>query len=245
MPQRRPHASAGCPDDDEARRMFLATAAHELRTPVASLRLMLDLLDEELRRDAPDLAEARQRAAQASALSARIVRLCRDLLDLSRLDAGVPLGVQRVELGEVVVNVLGAIDPGGEHVAFDPAAAGPVWAHADAAGVAQVLRILLDNALRFAPAGRPVTVALSQAGRQVAIAVIDNGPGVAARDRERIFRRFERGSRPAHGGGYGLGLAIGREIAHRMGGELRLASPAAPTRFVLELPAGAAARHAA
>jgi signal transduction histidine kinase len=102
--------------------------------------------------------------------------------------------------------------------------------------VAQIVRIVLDNALRYAPAGTVVTVSVRSRGGRCEVAVRDQGPGIPEEDRDRIFERFQRGGRP-QGGGFGLGPAIGRELARRMGGELRLTSAAAPTCFVLELRA--------
>jgi signal transduction histidine kinase len=102
--------------------------------------------------------------------------------------------------------------------------------------VARVVRILLDNALRHAPESSTVRVLPAYHGENATVAVNDDGPGVAPDDRERIFERFERGSAPSGEGGFGLGLAIGRELARKMGGELRLADGASGARFVLELP---------
>ncbi len=114
-----------------------------------------------------------------------------------------------------------------------------VWALGDEGGVTQILRILLDNALRFAPLDTPVTVTVRRSGRRCAVAVCDRGRGVPDGDRERIFGRFQRAGPPGPDDGFGLRLAIGRDLARRMGGELRLGSAASPTCFTLELPASA------
>jgi signal transduction histidine kinase len=102
--------------------------------------------------------------------------------------------------------------------------------------VARVVRIMLDNALRHAPGSSIVRVLPAYHGDNATVAVGDDGPGVGPDDRERIFERFERGSNPSGEGGFGLGLAIGRELARKMGGELRLADAENGARFVLELP---------
>jgi signal transduction histidine kinase len=102
--------------------------------------------------------------------------------------------------------------------------------------VARVVRILLDNALRHAPVGSAVRVLPAYHGTNATVEVADEGPGVPPIDRERIFERFERGSAPSGESGFGLGLAIGRELARRMGGELRHDDGTDPgARFVLEL----------
>jgi signal transduction histidine kinase len=227
---------------DAAGGRFVATASHELRTPLASLRLMLGMLEEDLDAEAPDLAGARHQVARATAQAERLSRLAGDLLDLSRLDAAVPLRDEPVDLRAIARAVAAEFeDVRGVAVVLEPEERSAGWALGDPGAVAQILRILLDNALRFAPAGTPVTVALRREGRRCVAGVRDEGPGVAPGDRERIFERFERGAtarggREASSGGFGLGLAIGRELARRMGGDIRLSSPATPTCFTLELP---------
>jgi signal transduction histidine kinase len=115
-----------------------------------------------------------------------------------------------------------------------------VSAIADPGAVAQVLRILVENALRFAPSGTSVHVRAEQAQRRAEITVSNAGPPIAVADRERIFEPFERGRDERSGSGAGLGLAIGRELARQMGGDLRLATDPSPTRFTLSLPAAPA-----
>jgi signal transduction histidine kinase len=228
-------------DRDEEQRRFLATAAHQLRTPLTSLHVMLGLLEDALNSDAPDLADAREQVARATAQSARITALCRQLLDLSRLDGGAPLRRRRVELRAVARAVIAEFPDAVERV--DIATETAVWAVADPDAVAQVLRILLDNALRFAPARTRVTVRLRDVGSHAGIAVCNFGPAIPAQDRDRIFERFERGSAAEAASGFGLGLAIGRELARRMGGDLRLDRAPTPTCFVLVLPTGRPGRR--
>jgi signal transduction histidine kinase len=244
-------AFAAMQAQEQARRTFVATASHELRTPLASLRLMLGMLEEDLDAEEPDLADARHQVARAVAQSDRLSRLAVDLLDLSRLDAAAALRDEPVDLRVLARAVAAEFgDVRGVAVVLEPDERSAGWAQGDPGAVAQILRILVDNALDFAPVGTAVTVALHGAGRRRVAHVRDRGPGVAAGDHERIFERFERGGEPWRDGnaappsgggaprrGVGLGLAIGRELARRMGGELRLTSPASPTCFTLELPA--------
>ena len=105
---------------------------------------------------------------------------------------------------------------------------------ADPGGVAQIVRILLDNALRYGGGRVDVDVAGG------CVTVSDGGPGVAAEDTERIFERFQRGADAVGSSGFGLGLAIGRQLARRMGGELVLAGAPPGARFRLSLPAAVA-----
>jgi signal transduction histidine kinase len=102
------------------------------------------------------------------------------------------------------------------------------------------LRILLDNAVRMSPEGGDIRVELRN-GSRASLSVRDQGPGVASDERELIFERFQRGRDTAGRAGFGLGLAIGRELAERMGGELVLDECDGPgAQFTLHLPAAQA-----
>jgi signal transduction histidine kinase len=220
-------------EQENARRAFVATASHELRTPLTSLRVMLDGLRADLTGPAPDIAHARSEVDRAEGQAERLSMLAADLLDLSRIDAGVPLRSEPVELTELVRSVAGEFEvrvaESGRQL--DLAPAGARWALADPGSMAQVVRILIDNALRHG-AGT-VSVAVAGDAGTATITVRDEGPGVPAADRERVFARFERGGSAEPTPGFGLGLAIGRELAGRMGGEPQL-DPA--EGFVLSLP---------
>lgn len=224
---------------EEARRAFVATASHELRTPLASLDGMLELLHDDLREGDPDLEEARTLLKRARVQSRRLARLASDLLDLSRLDADVKLRSEPVELGELSRAVLAEFELGtaerGVNTSLE-VAEGQVWALGDPGSVARILRILLDNAVRHSPEGTDVRVELHN-GRSAELSVSDQGPGVAPEDRETIFERFQRGRETAGIAGFGLGLAIGRELATRMGGQLALDDGYRQgAKFTLRLP---------
>jgi signal transduction histidine kinase len=228
---------------EEARRAFVATASHELRTPLTSLDGMLELLGDDLRDDPPDVQDARDLLERARAQSRRLGRLAADLLDLSRIDAEVALRSEPVELGELSRAVLAEFALGTSELGISSQLEGSgasVWALGDPGSVARILRILLDNAVRASPAGSEIAVEL-QTGPAVALSVRDQGPGVPDDEREQIFRRFHRGRDTSGQAGFGLGLAIGRELAERMGGELVLEQTEGPgARFTLRLPAASA-----
>ena len=224
---------------EEARRAFVSTASHELRTPLASLDGMLELLDDDLGSGHPDLDDARSLLERARSQSRRLSRLAADLLDLSRLDAQVQLRSEPVELGELSRAVMAEFELGTEArgiVSTLDDAAGQVWARGDPGGIARIVRILLDNAVRLSPQGGEVTVELRN-GEHASLSVRDEGPGVAPEEHDLIFQRFQRGRAASGSAGFGLGLAIGRELANRMGGELVLEDSDVPgAKFTLRLP---------
>lgn len=225
-------------EQEQARRTFVSTASHELRTPLAAMRLQLGLLREDLEAGPVDLEDAHQQVLAAEGQAERLSRLAAELLDLSRLDAGVPLARERVELGALARATASELSATaaqtGRSIEIRDARAAWVWG--DAGAIVQILRILLDNALRHAPEGSAVRVVVAEPG---AVGVEDLGAGVPAAHRDEIFERFRRGEETDDRGGFGLGLAIGRELARKMGGELLLEHAARPTRFALRLePAG-------
>jgi signal transduction histidine kinase len=223
-------------EQEHARRAFVATASHELRTPLASLVAMLELLEEDLHADPADIADARRQVAEARNQSDRLAGLAADLLDLSRIYADVQLRREAVDLGELTRAVLAEF---GGRVAFEEPS-DPCWAMGDPSAVARIVRILVDNAFRFAPEGESPDVSLTRAGDHWLLAVSDRGPGVPEEERELIFERFKRGTATGGEAGFGLGLAIGRELADRMAGSLTLDRTETGARFVLRLEAAPA-----
>jgi signal transduction histidine kinase len=221
--------------EEEARKTFVSTASHELRTPLASLDGMLELLHEDLRAHPPDLDDALAQVDLMRTHSRRLGGLAAQLLDLSRLDAGVELRHELVDAGEVARAVVAEFTLRAAErdtaLALD-LPSDPCWVIADPGAVARVIRILVDNALRHTPTGGRVEVAL-RGGRPVRIAVGDDGPGVPEAERAAIFERFRRGD--GAGAGFGLGLALGRELSKRMGGRLELSDSQQGARFVVEL----------
>jgi signal transduction histidine kinase len=224
---------------EEARRAFVATASHELRTPLTSLEGMLELLEEDLHSPNADLGDARALLERARAQSRRLARLAADLLDLSRLDAQVQLRSEPVELSELSRAVMAEFELGTTErkiISELDDSAGPVWALADPGSVARIVRILLDNAVRVSSYGSEIKVE-PRNGAVASLSVCDDGPGVPVEERELIFERFQRGRDITGQAGFGLGLAIGRELAERMGGELALDTTFGPgARFTLTLP---------
>ncbi|HMJ94506.1 MAG TPA: HAMP domain-containing sensor histidine kinase [Thermoleophilaceae bacterium] len=217
---------------DVARKEFIATASHELRTPIFSLSGFVELLqDEELDEDT-----RREFLETMSEQVARLQKLAVDLLDLSRLDSGsVELHTEPVDLAELTRSVAGEFHPLLEehHTALrlQVPDEGPN-ASCDRERVAQIMRILLDNALRHTPEGTDVTVSAHRDNGAAELTVADSGPGLPAGARSKVFERFYTGDAAR---GAGLGLAIARELAERMDGRLLLHTDGG-TAFTLELP---------
>jgi signal transduction histidine kinase len=223
---------------EAARKTFVATASHELRTPLASLQSLLELVADEAGDDDPDMAAVRADIASAHTQAQRLGGLAHGLLDLSRLDAEATPRSEPIELGELARAVAAEFRP-------PPLVdAERCWALGDPDGVARIVRLLIDNAYGHGD-GR-VEVHTQRRNGVVVVRVLDHGPGVPEAEREAIFERFRRGG-SSTAPGFGLGLAIGRELARRMGGELAvedgpggrfaLALPAAPAEVVEPAPA--------
>jgi signal transduction histidine kinase len=229
---------------EEARHTFVATASHELRTPLASLDGTLELLEDDLDPQRLDLEDARERTVRAREQSHRLSSLATDLLDLSRLDAEVSLRAEPIELGELCRAVAAEFErrAGEREVQIEvhqPSRA--CWAKGDPGAVARIVRILLDNAIGIAPRGSNVGTQMTSDDSAVQVTVSDSGPGVPQSERKQIFERFQRGSTSGARSGFGLGLAIGRELATRMDGSLTLLdgetdTPMSGACFALRLP---------
>jgi two-component system, OmpR family, sensor kinase len=217
---------------DSARREFIANASHELRTPIFSLSGFVELLED----DDPDPEARAEFVRTMREQVARLTKLTVDLLDLAKLDAdAIEIRRERVGLADVAERVAGEFAVVAERhgppieVAPDESAA----ASADPDRVAQIMRILIDNALTHTPEGTAIKVGTGHANGAASLVVSDDGPGIDARSRERVFERFYTGDEV---GGSGLGLAIARELARRMDGSLELRSRRGRTEFELRLP---------
>jgi two-component system OmpR family sensor kinase len=218
-----------------ARREFVATASHELRTPIFSLGGFVELLrDEDL---SPE--ERREFLDEIAQQVERLQKLAVDLLDLSRLDSGsVALTIENVDLTEVVEDVAREFTPAlNDHdtpLELRLPTAG-LEAACDRERVAQIVRVLIDNALRHTPPGTAVTLSAGRDSAGVALTVADRGPGLPPDTP--IFDRFVTGGASQ---GAGLGLAIAHELAARMNGSLRSSQNGSGAAFTLELPAASA-----
>ena len=218
---------------ESARRRFIATASHELRTPIFSIGGFLELLeDEEL-----DDETRREFVATLREQVERLGKLATDLLDLSRLEAGsLQLRREPTDLGALTRAVTAEFAPAlDKHDStIDVRLGEQIDAVCDPERVAQVLRILIDNALTHTPSGTGVVVSATRDNGAVRLAVSDDGPGISDAAAQRVFEPFFT-SDDAQGSG--LGLAIARELAERMEASLQVDPAPGRTTFSLELPA--------
>ncbi|MEV4754076.1 ATP-binding protein [Micromonospora sp. NPDC049559] len=209
---------------DRHRRELIANVSHELRTPITALQGLLENVVDGVAE--PDPGTLRTALAQTE----RLGQLVAELLDLSRLDAGV------VPLRRVRVDVVDFLDEAVRQAAVTAAGAGrevgfqvrhgaePLVFEADPWRLHQVFANLLDNAARHSPAGGMVLVSVDQRGDQLQFEVIDEGDGIPVEERSRVFERFTRGER-ARGGGTGLGLAIAHWVVEMHGGSIAVLDP--------------------
>jgi two-component system, OmpR family, sensor kinase len=222
---------------ESAMRRFLADASHELRTPIAALQATA----ETLLREQPDRPDRDVLEARVAGDAARLGRLVADLLDLARLEANEPLARRRVDLGAVAARAVAEATGHRDRAAVDLAADDGAIVLGDADALARALRNLIDNAIVAAgPAGR-VRIAVRRDAAGPLVAVEDDGPGVPAAERERIFDGFVR-LEPVRSPGAGLGLAIARRVAREHGGDLTCEAGGPGARFVLRLPGAGSAR---
>ena len=218
---------------DGARREFIANASHELRTPIFSLGGFVELLEEE----DPDPEARAEFVRTMRDQIARLEKLTDDLLDLSKLDAdAIELRRDRVHIGRLAERVGAEFAPALEHheSRLEVERGPDVVAAADADRLAQILRILIDNALTHTPKETAITIHAEQGDGTAMVIVRDDGPGIDPHDRDRVFERFYTGDEL---GGSGLGLAIARELARLMGGDLEVTSHRGRTEFTIRLPA--------
>jgi len=221
-----------------AREEFLAVASHELRGPIGTLRMAVQLLMRDARTGSSRPPEARLRLIERQA--DRLVALADRLLDVSRITSGrLELAREEADLAalvrDVVARVADEAAEAGCPIRCD--AAEPVLAHVDPARVEQVISNLLSNALKYGH-GTPIRVAVRAVGERATVEVADGGIGIAAADLTRIFGRFERAVSGRNYAGLGLGLWIARRIVEAHGGTIVVASaPGQGSTFTIELPA--------
>jgi two-component system sensor histidine kinase KdpD len=203
---------------DRMRTALLAAVSHDLRTPLASAKAAVTSLR------APDITwtpdDVSELLATADESLDRLTHLVENLLDMSRLQAGaLSLFPRPVGVDEVVAAALDSLKPQGKDIKVDIPLSVPA-VRADPAILERVVVNLTQNALRYAPAGKPPLLAASVLGDRVELRVVDQGPGIPDDDKERMFVPFQRLGDTDNTTGVGLGLALSRGLTESMGGTL-------------------------
>jgi signal transduction histidine kinase len=217
--------------------LFLATLAHELRNPLAPIRFALQML--------VDLPPAHMRARDVIERQVlHLVRLVDDLLDVSRVSRNkIQLRRGRVDLEEVMRASVESVAPeaaaAGHRLTFDPPPS-RIWLDGDAARLTQVFTNLLNNAVKYTPAGGAIRFAAGRDGARVRVSVTDTGLGIAATDLPHVFAMFyQAADRPQHAsGGLGIGLMLVKRLVEMHGGtvDARSDGPGRGAEFVVSLP---------
>lgn len=219
--------------EDELRRALVADVAHELRTPVTILRGSCEELGDGLAEPTPE---------RLTSLHEEVLRLERVVDDLGTLAsaeaAGLRLERRPVDLGEIVGEVITALDPQYRAAGVElETISNPAPVTGDATRLGQVVENLLTNALKFTPAGGVVAVSVGTADGDARLVVEDTGPGIPDDELPRVFDRFWRG-RSSHGvAGSGIGLAVVAELVRAHDGRVDAANaPGRGARFTVSLP---------
>jgi signal transduction histidine kinase len=198
---------------DAIRRDFVANASHELKTPAATIRAAAETLAQAAEDDPGAVPRF---ATQLEREALRLSRIVADLLDLSRLESGVETA-ETLHLDQVVREECQRAEEAAAEAGLDLVAepSGPAPVRGSSRDLALLVRNLVDNAIRYTPAGGRVTVAVRADEERVELVVADTGIGIPSRDVPRVFERFYRvdRARSRETGGTGLGLAIVKHVA--------------------------------
>ena len=225
---------------EEARRRFVSDASHELKTPLASIRLLTDSI---LQNESVDMETVREFVSDIGEEADRLTRISEHLLALTRLDASAERTSEPVELGRVADQVVHLLTPVAQtsQVELRTSLASACALRANEDDIYQVAFNLIENAIKYNQPGGRVEVVVCRRGDKVALTVTDTGLGVPEEDLPKIFDRFYRvdKARSRAAGGTGLGLSIARDTARVHGGDITAGpNPAGRgTRFEAEFPA--------
>jgi signal transduction histidine kinase len=210
----------------QTRDEFFSIATHELKDPLFSLQLSIQLLRHAAEKQGEIPSHVLHHLEVSQRQAERLDRLIDNLLDVSRIGNGrVRLDLEALDLCELTRNVAGRLQEGARATESRITVENgkPVIGYFDRLKLEQIVSNLLTNALKYG-AGRPITVRIQSAGGSAILQVEDHGVGIAAKDQERIFQRFERASQGHKRASLGLGLYIVRSLVGARGGTVQVQS---------------------
>jgi len=221
---------------EATRRDLITTISHDLRTPLASLRAMVEAIDDGVVDDTPTM---RRYADEMRRSVTQLVAMVDDLFELAQLDAGaIEAERERARLDQIVLSAVASVEMQAEEkrlelvTVLDGVEDAPCSPR-----LARVLQNLLVNAVRHTPADGTVRLEAHRSAEGLEVSVADTGEGIAPEDLERVFEPFFRVDPARHGAGAGLGLALAKRIVEALGGRIRAESePARGSRFAVVLP---------
>jgi two-component system phosphate regulon sensor histidine kinase PhoR len=206
---------------ERVRRDFIANISHELRTPIASLKVLAETLQEGA---IDDPAVAKEFLDKINVETDRLTQMVNELSELSRIESGeASLKKEPIDIGEVATRVVERLKPQADRAGISLAMdipSGLPRALADKERVEQVLVNLLHNAIKFTHSGGRINCMAKIEGDNILVSVVDTGVGIPADDLPRIFERFYKADKARAGGGTGLGLAIAKHIVEAHGGQI-------------------------
>ncbi|MEX0983519.1 MAG: HAMP domain-containing sensor histidine kinase [Actinomycetota bacterium] len=222
---------------ERTRRDLISAVSHDLRTPLSSLRAMVEAIDENVVQDIPTMQTY---AAEMRRSTDQLVGMVDDLFELTQVDAGaIEAETERARLSDIAATAVAAVRPQAvaKRLQLDTAM-GPGAAETPCSPrLARVLQNLLANAVRHTPADGAVHLTATREGDDLRLVVEDTGEGIAPADLERVFEPFFRADPSRSGPGAGLGLALAQRIVETLGGRIGAEStPGGGSRFAVDVP---------
>jgi len=225
---------------EQVKNEIISIVSHELRTPLTSIHGALGLINTTMAGD--QTPELKRLLDVAYRNSRRLVRLVDDILDLEKIESGVPFDLRPLDLATLLLQAVeanqGYFQGLGVGLSLQSPSRG-LKVRADPDRLMQVLTNLLSNAAKFSPPGQNVVLAAARRGKWIRVTVTDRGAGIPEEFRDRIFQRFAQADSPStrERGGSGLGLSISKAIVERMGGTIGFETRVGEgTTFHLDLP---------
>ena len=223
---------------DKSRSQFVSNASHELKTPLSTMKILIETL---MYQDPPDPAMTKEFLTDANKEIDRLDRIVSDLLTLVNIDNGMKLNLAELDIGNLLQEQVKRLAPLAREngVELECTLKETLEVNGDALKLQQVLYNIIDNAIKYTPRGGEVHCTLTRSGRRAVIRVTDTGVGIPAEDLPHIFDRFYRvdKARSRETGGTGLGLSIVKQFVLLHGGTIDAKSaPGKGSTFIIELP---------